>query len=381
MATLLVFDEAELERRRNFFEISDADLERLASLRGFAEKANPEVVEDLYRLILGHEESRKFFKDEATLTHVKRMQGVYFLGLFSGRLDLDYVKDRLRVGVVHERIGMPLALYLGTYGRYLRAIHARLACELPDPKEVWESYVCIEKRVRFDESLAVDTYIEAQHGHLRDAAALARELTERAEIARARAEKSEGELRDVAEFRERFIGILGHDLRNPLSAIIMASGILLQRGHLNEEDAKTTARITTSGQRMRRMIGQMLDLTRARLSGGLAIDVFPADISEICHDVVEEFEAPIQLQTEGDLTGTWDKDRLSEVFSNLVGNAIEYAAPGTSVTVKAYSAGAEVVVEIGNQGQTIPADVRAFIFEPFRRADQGVLLVRRDTEI
>ena len=83
---------------------------------------------------------------------------------------------------------------------------------------------------------------------------------------------------------------------------------------------------------------------------------------------MEEFEATIQLEMEGDLTGTWDRDRLAQVLSNLAGNAIAYAAPGTMVTVKARANGAAVVVEVSNQGDPIPVDVLPFIFEPFRRA-------------
>jgi signal transduction histidine kinase len=196
----------------------------------------------------------------------------------------------------------------------------------------------------------------------------AHELADEAEAAKKHAEESERELRTVAEFREMFIGILGHDLRNPLSSISMAAALLLRRGHLDAHDAETAARIIRSGQRMSRMITQLLDLTRARLGGGLLIEPKPADLREVCRNVIEEFEADIHLEVEGDVTGTWDQDRLAEVLSNLTGNAIEYAAPGTAVIVKAHSEGAQVVVEISNQGEPIPADVLPSIFEPFRRA-------------
>jgi signal transduction histidine kinase len=100
------------------------------------------------------------------------------------------------------------------------------------------------------------------------------------------------------------------------------------------------------------------------------IEPKPTDLREVCRNVVEEFEATIQLDVEGDVTGTWDQDRLAEVLSNLLGNAIEYAAPGTVLIVKAHTDGAEVVVEISNQGDPIPADLLPFLFEPFRRARQ-----------
>ena len=198
----------------------------------------------------------------------------------------------------------------------------------------------------------------------------AHELADEADVARERAEGSERALRAVTELREMFIGILGHDLRNPLASVVMAAALLLRRGHLDEQDAETAARIIRVTQRMTRMITQVLDLTRARLGGGLPIERKPTDLREICRNIVEEFDAPIQLEVEGDVTGSWDEDRLAEVLSNLAGNAIQYAAPGTAVIVKAHGDGAEVVVEITNQGEPIPADQLPFIFEPFRRAKE-----------
>lgn len=86
----LHLDEAEVQSRREFFEITDDDLTRLGSLRSFAEKNTDAIVEDLYELILGHREAKKQFTEHATLVRVKRAQRDYFLGLFDGRCDLAY---------------------------------------------------------------------------------------------------------------------------------------------------------------------------------------------------------------------------------------------------------------------------------------------------
>jgi signal transduction histidine kinase len=174
--------------------------------------------------------------------------------------------------------------------------------------------------------------------------------------------------RELAEFREMFIGMLGHDLRNPAASIVMCASGLLRRDELSQQDAEKAAIIVRGGQRMQRMIDQLLDFTRVRLGGGFPIEAKPTDLRVVCRNVADEFEASIQLEVEGDLTGTWDEDRLAEVLSNLVGNAVEYALPGTAVVVKAYADGPEVVVEVVNQGDPIPADVLPFIFQPFRRA-------------
>lgn len=200
----------------------------------------------------------------------------------------------------------------------------------------------------------------------------AHDLVEEAEAATRRAESGERELREVAKFRELFIGVLGHDLRSPLSAISMSADRLTDRGKLDAPDLVVVARIRRSTQRMTRMIAQLLDFTRARLGGGMPIARTPADLGDICELVVEEFETGVELEIDGDVTGSWDSDRLAEVFANLVGNAVRYATPGTPVFVKVSSAGGDVVVEVVNHGQEIPADVLPHIFEPFRQAEHQI---------
>jgi len=158
----LNLDEAELKSRRDFFEVTADDLSRLAGLKSFADKYIDDIIDDLYQLILGHPEAKQQFTEHATLVRVKRAQRDYFLGLFSGRCDLAYVEDRLRIGVAHERVGIPPKWYLGAYARYLRAIFSRLLIELPDPAQAHAAYQSIEKLVAFDTAVAMDTYIAAQ---------------------------------------------------------------------------------------------------------------------------------------------------------------------------------------------------------------------------
>ncbi|MBK7864718.1 MAG: HAMP domain-containing histidine kinase [Archangiaceae bacterium] len=168
-----------------------------------------------------------------------------------------------------------------------------------------------------------------------------------------------------------FIGILGHDLRTPLGAISVGAALLLRRDRLAEKDQRIVARIMSSTERMSRMITQLLDLTRARLGGGLPLEKKPADLAELCRLTVEEFEAHVELEVRGDLTGQWDSDRLTEALSNLTGNALEYATPGTPVRLVARADGDHVVVEVKNEGAPIASDVLPFIFEPFRRGKQN----------
>src|SRR6266542_2233753 len=156
---VLKLDEAEVKSRRAFFELTDDDLRRLASLRPFAEKYTDVIVEDFYKLLLGHPETKKVFPDENTVRRVKRSQRDYFLGLFDGRCDLAYVEDRLRVGTAHERIGVSTKWYLGAYRKYMQLICDHLFEELHDPARVLEAFASIQKLVYFDVVLACDTYL------------------------------------------------------------------------------------------------------------------------------------------------------------------------------------------------------------------------------
>jgi rsbT co-antagonist protein RsbR len=159
---ILKLDEAELKRRLGFFELADEDFKRLTTLRSFAERWTQDITDGLYELIMNQPESRAFFPDQATLARVKKLQNSYFLGLFSGRCDLTYVRDRLRVGTAHERIGMPPKLYLGAYRRYLALIHSKLLDHFKgNTAEAAQALESIRKIIFFDMALAIDTYIAA----------------------------------------------------------------------------------------------------------------------------------------------------------------------------------------------------------------------------
>jgi signal transduction histidine kinase len=178
------------------------------------------------------------------------------------------------------------------------------------------------------------------------------------------------ELAATGELRERALGMIGHDLRNPLTAMVMAAR-LLEESLLPAQANRLAARILASGLRMQRMIDQLANFTRARLGGGFRLDVMLCDLAPICRTVVEELRissgAQIKLDTSGPLEGRWDADRIADVLSNLVGNAIGHASPGTAVQVGARGDEAGVVVSVRNQGDAIPPENLKEIFSAFGR--------------
>ncbi|MGA9521324.1 MAG: PAS domain S-box protein, partial [Myxococcaceae bacterium] len=178
-----------------------------------------------------------------------------------------------------------------------------------------------------------------------------------------------------AHFREQFIGILGHDLRNPLSAISVASQLLLRQG-LPETQTRLVSRIAASADRMVGMISDLLDLTRARLGGGIPVTPRIVNLRDVCRHVVEEHElahpeGAISFDTHGSFWGEWDPDRIAQVLSNLVGNALEHGSQATPVRVSLSEAGPEAVrFAVHNEGPAIPAETLPLLFDPFRRGAQ-----------
>jgi signal transduction histidine kinase len=172
-------------------------------------------------------------------------------------------------------------------------------------------------------------------------------------------------------FRDQFIGVLSHDLRNPLGAVTASAALLAVPEDNPERRARVVARIMNSAQRMERMIGDLLDLTRTRLGGSLPLKRRPANLQQVCEEVIMEIraaqpEAPLQLHVSGDLRGEWDADRLEQVVANLVGNAIQHGN-GTPVTLTGRGQGNSVTLSVHNGGRPIPPEVLPYIFEPLAR--------------
>ncbi|WP_257449254.1 GAF domain-containing sensor histidine kinase [Archangium lipolyticum] len=188
--------------------------------------------------------------------------------------------------------------------------------------------------------------------------------------------RQEETLRQTAEFRERFLGIVSHDLRNPLNAILLSANSLLHADDLPPHRLKTVRRIAASGERMGRMIGELLDFTRGRLGGGIPIHRQPMNLRHQCRHVVEELEIShpgreLRLVAEGSFRGAWDPDRLAQLLGNLGKNALDYSPPDTRVDFTLYDEGDTVRVEVHNEGPPIPCELLSGIFEPFRRAMGG----------
>jgi two-component system, sensor histidine kinase and response regulator len=178
------------------------------------------------------------------------------------------------------------------------------------------------------------------------------------------------ELTETLRLNELFTAVLGHDLRNPLSAILNSAN-LLERISKDDVVKQSVTRMVNSGKRMSRMIDDMLDLTRARLGGGIPLRRQDAELSQIVQRVIHEVqlsspEGRFEIRHEGESSGYWDADRLTQVTSNLLGNALEHGDKRDPIDVALNGTRVDrVTLEVTNTG-VVPAEVLPHLFDPFR---------------
>jgi sigma-B regulation protein RsbU (phosphoserine phosphatase) len=181
--------------------------------------------------------------------------------------------------------------------------------------------------------------------------------------------RAQDALRVEGEVRERFIGILGHDLRQPLNALLVTAHSMANRA-ATPEDAASMRIALRATQRMQRMIAELLDFTRIRQGGGMPVTLHDGDIHTIVRHVVEELrlanpDRRVRFTATGRSEGRWDHDRIAQLCANLVGNALEHSPSGTPVEVEVRDAGLEVTLEVRNEGPPIPPALLPTIFDPF----------------
>jgi signal transduction histidine kinase len=176
---------------------------------------------------------------------------------------------------------------------------------------------------------------------------------------------------DVEKAKETFLAILGHDLRTPLGAISTSAAFMLETGELQEPHLTLATRISASAKRTIAMVGDLLDFTRSHLGDGIPVTPAEVSLGRIVHDVVDEISAAhpgrrIMVEARGESRGQWDAARLAQAVTNLVGNAVQHGAEGTTVTVTVGGDEEEAVVAVHNRGNVIPADQLDGIFNPTR---------------
>ena len=278
-------------------------------------------------------------------------------------------KDRPLVGLP-ARVGMPEMVEQGFIGLLDRVY------------QTGEPFIGREAAVRLDlvgdgvlqEAFVTFVYqpMRNQQGQIEGIDVFGFEVTDHVRT-RQTAEALAETLRQRFEFEQQLIGIVSHDLRNPLHVICLGAESLMGRDELDERTTRVVTRIQMAAERATRMIRDLLDFTQARLGTGMHLDVRRSGFHSITREVLDEVESTypgrvLRVQSSGDGDGEWDPDRIAQVVQNLVTNALKYSPVESVVHVQTSGGDSVVTLIVQNQGTPIPPEALGRLFEPMSRA-------------
>ncbi|RKG69276.1 GAF domain-containing protein [Corallococcus sp. CA054B] len=177
---------------------------------------------------------------------------------------------------------------------------------------------------------------------------------------------------EASVLREQLMGIVSHDLRNPLNAISLAAATLMRRTDLDDRARRGLRRILDSSDRANRLIRDLLDFTHVRTGMALPVKPQPMSLHEVAEQVVDEVRLTAQgrsldLVCEGCGKGRWDPDRIAQVLTNLLTNAVQYSEQDALIRVEVRGDEREVVLAVTNPGTPILPALLPVLFEPMTR--------------
>jgi len=285
-------------------------------------------------------------------------QAEYSLSLLCAYLMGDFYKE------------VDSARFVEVCGRHTHVMPTETFSRIQDPEHRLREISLLQQRARsLENEIEQREQVEnALRDALRERARVEEELRtslDREKEARARAEASDA-------FKEVFIGILGHDLRNPLNTVLTTARLMILRHELPPESVKRLERVVASGTRMERMIEQLLDLARARLADGIPITRGEEkDLTSLVLKVVSE----VRLMNPNHMivvsgtscTGRVDEDRFEQVVSQLVRNAVTHGDSSMPIDVELTESSDEILLRVHNYGRPIDPALMPILFDPFKR--------------
>jgi signal transduction histidine kinase len=178
-------------------------------------------------------------------------------------------------------------------------------------------------------------------------------------------------------YERQLIGIVSHDLRNPLGIIMACVDVAMRRQELPSGATTALRRLRSSAERAVRLIGDLLDFTQERLLGHIPVRPEASDMEALLCAAVEEAALTHSERTieragaTGPVEGRWDRDRIAQVLANLLDNALKFSPADSAVRVETRADGQRVAIAVHNWGPPIPPERLGSVFDVFERADPG----------
>lgn len=182
--------------------------------------------------------------------------------------------------------------------------------------------------------------------------------------------------KSINHSRNLFLGVLGHDLRNPIAAASMAANLVGKMGGITERQSNLLTQILSATERVTHILNDVLDITRSSFGMEMPISKNRMDMAVLAREIVEETctiskNRIINLSMAGQTEGNWDRARMGQVLSNILGNAVQYSSKDTAISVAVDGTGADVLISVHNEGDPIPQGKMKSIFESLTRGLHG----------
>jgi signal transduction histidine kinase len=182
--------------------------------------------------------------------------------------------------------------------------------------------------------------------------------------------------RMVNQSRNLFLGVLGHDLRNPIGAALMTARSMVKRGAAGSRDSMLSGQIAMAMERATSILDDLLEVTRSAFGSELPLVRTSMNMGDLGMQLVEEMSTlsggkQIKIKITGDTEGEWDRPKMGQVFSNLIGNALQYSPDDSVISVAVTDQEDRVLISVHNEGDPIPLDKKKTIFDSLTRGEDS----------
>jgi len=375
---LLNLGEAERASRLSFLGIDEESRRLLRELREALTPHAQSLVDEWHRCLLARSESRDLLARGRVQEHLRTAQARYFGTLLTGPYDEAYFEERLRIGFIHERVGLEPVWYIGSYGMYQDLVRRSLTGAGHDPQVICRWLGALEKVVYLDMELALDAYFYSKNREILRANEALGQMARRLEERNVELTRQFERAQEASRAKEQFLSKVSHELRTPLSAImgfadLMADGI---DGPVNETQARSLRKIRLQGERMLAMVDQVIDAAKMAAAG--IAEPLPFDPTPVLREAVAAaaraaaakglgFESRIAAALPRVLG---DREGFALSLDHLLENAVKFTKAG-SIHLAAEGSGDTVRFTVSDTGPGIPEAHRDRIFEPFYQVESG----------
>ncbi|MEW6490081.1 MAG: protoglobin domain-containing protein [Thermodesulfobacteriota bacterium] len=375
---LLALGPAQRTSRLEFLQIEEQDRSALAQLAQVLAPHLDSLVEQWHGFLLERPETRGRLPRGKVGDHLRAMQARYFRTLLSGPYDRDYFEDRLRIGFVHERVGLEPAWYLGSYRKFQDMVRDVLLREGHEAPRLAGWLRALEKVVYLDVELALDAYFHTRNRTILDANAALNRMAHELERRNAELSAQFAQAQEAARLKDEFLSVVSHEVRTPLHAILGFADLLADgiEGPVNPGQVSSLAKIRRHGERLLGIFDQMLEAARLAAAGSSAPRAFDLQpvlerAAEAARPLARDKGLLLEVALENGLPAVvGDPEGFGRALEHVLENACKYTARGTVRLASTRVAGG-VRVEVSDTGPGVPEAHRHRIFEPFHQVESG----------